>query len=192
MKLTIHNARHDKTLELVNIQIVDGAVSMLPRSDLAPGEIAIDARGAIVSPALIEPHFHLEKSVLPEFVNNSGTLDEAILIAETIKTQLTSDYIAHAAHLSSSRQILDAFDMPRYRAAKSLRVNDYGLSVGSKANLVLFHAASAADALRRQPDREFVIHNGQVLVQSERITRLSPMLPFAMESKVLHQPIQIL
>ena len=100
-----------------------------------------------------------------------------------------ANFVAHAAHLSSEQQILDAFDMPRYRAAKSLKVNDYGLCEGSKANLVLFMADSAADALRRQPDRLYVIHNGEVIVQCERNLRLSPLLPFTMESAVVNQLI---
>ena len=107
MELTIHNALNDKTLELVNLRIVDGILAMVTQSDLAPGAIAIDARGAMVSPAFIEPHFHLENSVLPEFVNKSGTLDEAILIAETIKAQLTSDDIMRRSTLALQEAIIN-------------------------------------------------------------------------------------
>jgi hypothetical protein len=32
----------------------------------------------MVSPAFIEPHFHLENAALSDFINKSGTLDEAI------------------------------------------------------------------------------------------------------------------
>ena len=69
--------------------------------------------------------------------------------------------------------------MPRYRAAKGLRLDRYGLKEGSEANLVLFKADSAADALRKQPERLYVIRNGEVLVRSERSLTLSPSLPFA-------------
>jgi cytosine deaminase len=419
MDLTIHNALHDKYLELVNIHIEDGMIDLITSSDLSPGTRSIDAHGAMVSPAFIEPHFHLENSVLPEYVNKSGTLDEAIKIAESIKSRMTSadimrrstislreallngvlwmrdhtdvdevakldllkavlavrqkfqmvidlqivafpqfgladnpesvdlmwqameigadvvggvphreknmdraarqieiafeiararnadidmhvdetddpywhtlellaektvevgyqgrvtaahccamaawdeatfqrilakvanagitictnvpvnlllqgrttgnpvrrgiprirelleagvnvvcgqddlqnmfypfgdmdplsvaNFVAHTAHLGSERQILDAFDMPRYHAAKSLQIKDYGLSVGSKANLVLMKAKSAADALRRQPERLYVIRNGEVLIQSERNIRLSPLVPFTPEDTI--------
>ncbi len=424
MDLTIHNALHDKTLELVNIGVTGGVISQVTQSDLPLGTISIDAQGAMVSPAFIEPHFHLENSVLPEYVNKTGTLDEAIEIAERVKAQMTSEdimrrstlslresilngilwmrdhtdvdqiakldllravvavrdrfrqvidiqivafpqfgladnpesvdlmwqamdmgadvvggvphreknmdraarqveiafeialaknadvdmhvdetddpywrtlellaektieagyqgrvtaahccamaawdeatfqrilsklvqaeitictnvpvnlllqgrttgnpvrrgiprvrelleagvnvvcgqddlqnmfypfgnmdslsvanFVAHAAHLGSEQQILDAFDMPRYRAAKSLKIKDYGLCVGSQANLVLFKADSAADALRRQPDRLYVIHKGEVLVQCEHHFRLSPLLPFSLESTIVNPPV---
>jgi cytosine deaminase len=423
MDLTIHNALHDKHLEPVNIHIDNGVIDLITLSDIPQGTVSIDAQGAMVSPAFIEPHFHLENSFLPEYVNKSGTLDEAIRIAEVIKSEMTTEdilrrsmlslreamlhgvlwmrdhtdvdevarlnllkavlavrekfrqvidlqivafpqfgladnpesvdlmwqameigadvvggvphreknmdraarqieiafeialasdadvdmhvdetddpywhtlellaektletdyqgrvtaahccamaawdeatfqrilpkvvkagitictnvpvnlllqgrtsgtpvrrgipriselleagvnvvcgqddlqnmfypfgdmdplsvanYVAHAAHLSSEKQIIDAFDMPRYHAAKSLKIQDYGLNVGSKANLVVFKANSAADALRRQPERLFVIHNGEVIIQCEHSLRLSPLLPFTTESAVA-QPL---
>jgi len=92
-----------------------------------------------------------------------------------------ANFVAHAAHLGSEKQILDAFDMPRYHAAKSMHIKDYGIAVGSIANLILLNAKSAADALRRQPERLFVIRNGEVIIQSERNIRLSPLMPFTME-----------
>ncbi len=425
MDLTIHNALHDKYLEPVNIHVVDGIITQSAQAEISPGEISIDAQGAMISPAFIEPHFHLENSVLPEFVNKSGTLDEAIQIAQKIKSAMTSDdimrrstlalreailhgvlwmrdhtdvdeiakldllkaviavrekfkqvidiqivafpqfgladnpesvdlmwqamdigadvvggvphreknmdcaarqieiafdiaiaknadvdmhvdetddpywqtlellaektietsyqgrvtaahccamaawdektfqrilsklvqaditictnvpvnlllqgrtsgipirrgiprirelldagvnvvcgqddlqnmfypfgnmdslsvanFVAHAAHLSSEQQIIDAFDMPRYRAAKSLGVQNYGLCQGSVANLVLFMADSAADALRKQPERLYIVHNGVVLIQSKRNIWLSPLLPFTMESAVPDHSIQ--
>jgi len=425
MDISIHNALHDKYLEPINIRVIDGMITQVTHAEVRPGSIAIDAQGAMVSPAFIEPHFHLENSVLPEFVNKSGTLDEAIHIAEWIKAEMSfedimrrstralreailhgvlwmrdhtdvdeiaklellkavvavrekflpvidiqivafpqfgladnpesvdlmwqamdlgadvvggvphreknmdraarqielafeialakdadvdmhvdetddpywhtlelvaektiethyqgrvtaahccamaawdeitfqrvlsklvqagitictnvpvnlllqgrttgipvrrgiprvnelleagvnvvcgqddlqnmfypfgnmdplsvANFVAHAAHLSSEQQILDAFDMPRYRAAKSLKVKDYGMCEGSRANLVLFEANSAADALRRQPERLYVIRDGEVLVQSEHTLHLSPLLPFAQESAAVHQPIQ--
>jgi cytosine deaminase len=90
-----------------------------------------------------------------------------------------ANFVAHTAHMSSEKEIQEAFDLPRYRAAKVLRLEDYGLHEGARANLVLFNAKSAADALRRQPDRLYVIRNGEILVQSEHTLTLSPALPFA-------------
>jgi cytosine deaminase len=414
MDLTIHNALHDKTLEIVNVGIQDAKIIKITRDQIEPGDRSIDAREAMISPAMIEPHFHLENSVMPEYVNKSGTLTEAIKIAEEIKDQFTAEdilrrstlslqeailngtlwlrdhtdvdevaklslikavmavrerfkevidiqivafpqlgladnpesvdlvrqameigadvvggvphreknmdkaarhieiafeiaqandadidmhvdetddpywhtlellaektietgyqgrvtaahccamaawdeklfqrilpkivdaqinictnipvnlviqgrenghpirrgiprvkdlleagvnvtcgqddlqnmfypfgnmdglsvanFVAHAAHLSSEQQIKQTFDMPRYGAAKVLKLEGYGLFDGADANLILFEAKSAADALRRQPDRLFVIREGEVLVQSERNLTLSSALPFA-------------
>jgi cytosine/adenosine deaminase-related metal-dependent hydrolase len=61
-----------------------------------------------------------------------------------------------------------------------LRLDDYGLAEGSEANLVLFQANSAADALRKQPERSYVIRRGELLVKSERNLTLSPSLPFVL------------
>ncbi len=414
MDLTIHNAIHDRTLEEIHIGVDAGKIVAAQKEPLQAGDRSIDAQGAMISPAFVEPHFHLENSVMPEYENVSGTLGEAIRIAEEIKDQLTAEdimrrstialkeailkgvqwlrdhtdvdevakldllnaviavrerfkdvidleivafpqfgladnpesvdlmwqameagadavggvphrekdmdkaarqielafeiamandadidmhvdetddpywhtlellaektietgyqgrvtaahvcamdawdealfqrilpklveaqvnictnttvnliiqgrntghpmrrgiprvkelleagvnvtcgqddlvnmfypfgdmdrlsvanFVAHAAHMSSPSEIQDAFEMATYKAAKVLRLDDYGLEVGDRANLVLFNANSAADALRRQPMRLFVIREGEVLVQSERKLTLSSALPFA-------------
>jgi cytosine deaminase len=95
-----------------------------------------------------------------------------------------ANFVAHAAHMSSEQEIKEAFDMPRYRAARTLQLDDYGLTEGSEANLVLFQANSAADALRKQPERTYVIRKGEIMVHSQRKLTLSPDLPFAKGSKV--------
>jgi len=75
--------------------------------------------------------------------------------------------VAHAAHLSSPAQIQAAFDMPRYSAAHGRRLPNYGVKVGADANLVIIDATSAIEALRRQPDRRYVIRKGRVLVETK-------------------------
>jgi cytosine deaminase len=79
---------------------------------------------------------------------------------------------AHAAHLSSPPEIQAAFDMPRYNAARGWRLKNYGVRVGSEANLVVLDAVSAIDALRRQPDRRYVIRRGKVLAETRTNLRL--------------------
>ncbi|MEN6408571.1 MAG: amidohydrolase family protein [Anaerolineaceae bacterium] len=81
---------------------------------------------------------------------------------------------AHAAHLSSPAEIQAAFDMPRYSAARGRRIQNYGVAVGADANLVVLDAASPIEALRRQPDRRYVIRQGQVLseTRTQRVQRL--------------------
>ena len=89
-----------------------------------------------------------------------------------------ANFVAHTAHMSSQQEIQEAFDLPRYRAATVYGLDNYGLEKGSIANLVIFEAVSAADALRRQPERQYVIRKGEVLVESERKLTLSTKLPF--------------
>lgn len=74
--------------------------------------------------------------------------------------------VGHAAHLSSPAEIQAAFDMPRYHAARILRLENYGIRVGAEANLILLPAGSALDALCFRPERRYVIRKGQVLYES--------------------------
>jgi cytosine deaminase len=85
--------------------------------------------------------------------------------------------IAHAAHLSSPAQIQEAFNMPRYNAAQTLRLADYGIHEGAVANLILIDAQSPVEAIRRQADRLYVIRNGDILVKSTRTVAFSPAVP---------------
>lgn len=77
---------------------------------------------------------------------------------------------AHAAHMSAPHEIQAAFDMSRYNAAKLWSLDNYGVYVGAAANLVVLDADSAVSALRRQPDRRFVIRNGRVLSETHTQT----------------------
>lgn len=74
---------------------------------------------------------------------------------------------AHAAHMSSPKEIKAAFDMPRYNAAKNFGLKHYGVQVGARANLIIIDAGSAVEALRRQPDRLYVIRDGKILTETK-------------------------
>jgi cytosine deaminase len=84
---------------------------------------------------------------------------------------------AHAGHLTSPEQIEATFDMARYNAARNIGLENYGLHEGAEANLVLLKADSAVDALRRKPERLYVIRQGEVLVQNELRTDYAPQVP---------------
>lgn len=88
-----------------------------------------------------------------------------------------ANFVAHAAHLSSRDQISTAFDMPRYKAARTLRLENYGIYEGAAANLVLIDANSPLDALRRQADRLLVMRQGEVLVETRRDVSYSHSIP---------------
>ena len=88
-----------------------------------------------------------------------------------------ANFAAHTAHLSSPKEILAAFNMPRYAAARALRIPDYGLEVGDRANLVIFNAKSVEEALRLQPERRYVIRDGKILVENRRETIFSDRIP---------------
>jgi cytosine/creatinine deaminase len=73
---------------------------------------------------------------------------------------------SHAAHLSMPDQIETVFAMPTINAAKVLRIDDYGFAPGSRANIVIIDATSAAEAIRLQPPRRWVIANGRVVAET--------------------------
>jgi cytosine/creatinine deaminase len=74
---------------------------------------------------------------------------------------------AHAAHMGAPAEIQAAFDMPRYHAARLWGLEDYGVEVGAAANLVVLDAQSSVEALRRQPDRLYVIRQGRIVVETK-------------------------
>ena len=78
---------------------------------------------------------------------------------------------AHAAHLSSPKDIRAAFNMPRYNAARGRGLQNYGVHVGADANLVVIDARTDIEALRRQPDRRYVIRHGKVIVETQTIQK---------------------
>jgi len=78
MDLTLHNEILDTTLKPVHIGINGGKIIEVSESEIIQGEKVIDAKGAMVSPAFIESHFHLENVFLQDVVNRVGTLREAV------------------------------------------------------------------------------------------------------------------
>ena len=82
---------------------------------------------------------------------------------------------AHAAHLSLPHQIEQVFAMPTTAAAKVMRLTGYGLAPGDRANAVILEARSAADAIRTQAPRRFVIRDGRVLAETtvQRVTHFN-------------------
>lgn len=69
---------------------------------------------------------------------------------------------AHAAHMSLPQEIETVFDMMTINAAKVLRLEDYGLEPGKRADLVILDCTSVRDAIRLRPDRLYVIKEGRV------------------------------
>lgn len=73
---------------------------------------------------------------------------------------------AHAAHMSQPEEIETVLAMPTYNAAKILRLKEYGIVVGYPADLVVIDAQTAAEAIRLQPDRRYVIKRGRIVAET--------------------------
>ena len=99
--LVIRNALHDRTGQRVDVAVTGGVITAIAPDGVGPGDREIDAADAMVSPALIESHFHLENALLWDgAINQSGTLDEAIRLYAAIKRDLTPDDILRRASLA--------------------------------------------------------------------------------------------
>lgn len=73
---------------------------------------------------------------------------------------------AHAAQMSLPPEIEKLYDMITVDAAKILRLKDYGLKEGCRANLVVINAKDARDAIRLEPERLYVIREGKILAKT--------------------------
>jgi len=80
---------------------------------------------------------------------------------------------AHAAQLTTPAEIETVFKMMTTNAARTLGVlDDYGIALGKRADLVILDAKSPKDAIRRQGDRRYVIKGGRVIAESSSLKRL--------------------
>ena len=74
--------------------------------------------------------------------------------------------LVHAAQLSLPEEIVAALRMVRSDAARILRIPDYGLREGARANLMILDAERMEDALRLQARRRWVLHDGKVVAET--------------------------
>ena len=80
--------------------------------------------------------------------------------------------LAHAAHLSTPEEIALAIDSIGASAARVLRIEDYAVAPGARADLVVFDAESAEEALRLQSPRRWVLHDGRVVAETIHETQV--------------------
>jgi cytosine deaminase len=74
--------------------------------------------------------------------------------------------VAHAAQLGTPSEIAAALRMVTTDAARLLRLPDYGLMLGARADLVVLDAESERDALREQAARRWVLRGGRVVAET--------------------------
>lgn len=101
MDLVIRNARLDRTGEAAEVGIKGGMIVAVQRERLPVGQREINAQGYMISPAFVEPHFHLENALLWEgALNYSGTLREAITVYGKIKKEMPLDDLVRRASVA--------------------------------------------------------------------------------------------
>lgn len=77
--------------------------------------------------------------------------------------------LAFAAQFSTRADIETLYDMATLHGARLMRLPDYGLEVGCRADLVVIAAPSVQEAYRTQPPRLAVVHDGRVVAEGGRI-----------------------
>jgi len=80
-------------------------------------------------------------------------------------------FMAHAAHMSSPREIEDVMKMITVNGARAMRERGYGLDVGKDASMVILNATTSHEALRRQSERSYVIKDGRLVSEAATLTR---------------------
>ena len=72
----------------------------------------------------------------------------------------------HAAQMTGMDDIRKMFDAVTIGGAEVLGLNDYGLTVGANADMVILQATSPFEAIRLRPARLFVIRRGRIIAQT--------------------------
>jgi cytosine/creatinine deaminase len=81
----------------------------------------------------------------------------------------TGFLLAFAAQFHTRRAIDTLHDMATVNGARLMRLPDYGLAVGRRADLVVIAAPSIHEAYRTQPRRLAVVHDGRLVARDGRI-----------------------
>lgn len=99
MDLIVRNARLRDRKEPVDIGIHKGKIVAIDKEIKNDSKKEIDAGGKLTIPPFIDPHIHLDKTLINEIVrpNESGTLTEAIEIIWDKKATYTIEDIAERA-----------------------------------------------------------------------------------------------
>ena len=72
----------------------------------------------------------------------------------------------HACHMTSRKEVTTCFDMVTENAARTLGLEEYGISEGKPANLVLVDAPDKWDAIRRLATTTLVVRGGEVIAET--------------------------
>ena len=89
----------------------------------------------------------------------------------TANLSLMGYLLTVAAHMGTSREIQQALAMLTEYPARILRLGDYGLTVGSRADLVLWETERPEEIIAALAAPRLVVKGGRVTVEHERTVR---------------------
>ncbi len=79
-----------------------------------------------------------------------------------------AQYMAHLGQFTWGDEINRVLEMVTSIPAKVMRLENYGLSLGCKANILILNAKNWRDAIQFQPEKSFVIVNGKLVSRAVR------------------------
>ncbi len=85
-----------------------------------------------------------------------------------------AQYMCHVAQLVAPADVDFALSMVTGNAARAMRISGYGLERGCVADLVVYDAPTATEALRRMEPPRLVLRRGEVVAENIRRIQLSP------------------
>ena len=99
LDLLIHHATLPDGRQNMSIAVEDGRITEVTEGLRVPAHETVDACGLLLSPPLVDAHFHLDSALSygQPRVNESGTLLEGIAIWGELKPELTHDAIVERA-----------------------------------------------------------------------------------------------
>lgn len=80
--------------------------------------------------------------------------------------------LAHAAQFTLPQEIETLMDMPTFHAARTLRLENYGLQEGAWASFNVLDAPNIGEAFRTRRPRPYVVRKGKILAQSRMQTEM--------------------
>lgn len=76
------------------------------------------------------------------------------------------NFAAHTGYLTTPELINAAFEMPLYNAAKTFRIEPYGIKEGNPADLCILPVTTKVDAIRFHPAPSIIMRGGKILVET--------------------------
>lgn len=76
-------------------------------------------------------------------------------------------FMCHSAFMSSLREMESAYDMVTYNGAKAMHLNNYGITTGCNADLIILDAKDVHQALQMQSERLYVLRRGEVIAETK-------------------------
>jgi cytosine deaminase len=87
--------------------------------------------------------------------------------------QEVAGYLCHAAQMTYPDEMEAAFDCVTGNAARALRLADYGLAPGARADFNVLAAPTVHQVLRLQQPPPWVIRAGRVLAHTQLVSEIS-------------------